>query len=426
MIPTRISFLAFACLIAIATSALGQTNKPRELAPGVLKVVPLAVDTADSQTLRMPLPDLDAKQYTPNTFSTSQTLFGSTRDVVLFRDIWQYEFAFLGLRQIELNVPVADGKVAKKNVWYLVYRVRNVGKTISYDKITDQLAGTDQHEIVYDRTEVDPSTLPGRFFPVFTLVGWVNNPETGDYDRVEYADNVLPTAVRQIQLEEDDRTALLDSVEMGRKQLPLAAGENEGGVWGVATWINVDPRIDYVSVRVHGLTNAYRIVNNVDGTKSFRFRELQINFYRPGDIRREIVDKISLGVPLVDSPSEQVSIVHRYELPGPLFQIYETVNEHDQDLKFEADAQVNLDTFISPLAVELDGGKLPESLAKGFAEIGVTVPADMTMEQLIPGAKWTFAVDNRRFNIELNPQFWERLGEGIRLIQDLDHLWIYR
>src|SRR5262245_56879761 len=82
--------------------AAAQTNRPRDLAPGVLKVVPLAIETADSQTLRMPLPDLDAKQYTPNTFSASQTLYGSTRDIVLFRDLWQYEFAFIGgLRQIE-------------------------------------------------------------------------------------------------------------------------------------------------------------------------------------------------------------------------------------------------------------------------------------------------------------------------------------
>ena len=424
----RPQLLSAALLLSALASgvALGQNNRPRELAPGVLKVVPLAVDTADSQTLRMPLPDLDAKQYTPHTFSSAKTLYGSTRDVVLFRDVWQYEFAFLGLRQIELDVPLADGKISKKNVWYLVYRVRNIGKTVSYDTITDQLVGTDQHEIVYDRTELDPSTLPGRFFPVFTLVGWVNNAQTGNYDRVQYADSVLPSAVQQIQLEEDQRTQLLDSVEMGRTQLPLAAGKSDGGVWGVATWINVDPRIDYVSLRVKGLTNAYRIVNNLDGSKSFRFRELQLNFYRPGDIRHEILDRISLGVPLVDSPQEQVSIVQRYELPGPLFQIYETVKEHDQELKFEADSHINLDTFLSPMAITLDEGKLPESLAKGFAEIGVTVPADTTIEQLVPGAKWGFTLDGRRFDVELNPKFWERLGDGIRLIQDLDHLWIYR
>ncbi len=407
------------------SSAVGQT-KPRELAPGVLKVVPLAVETADSQTLRMSLPDLDSKQYVPNTFSSAQTLYGSTRDIVLFRDIWQYEFAFLGLRQIELEIPVANNRVAKKNVWYMVYRVRNVGKTISYDKITDQLVKTDQHEIVLDRTELDPATLPGRFFPVFTLVGWVHNPQTGDYDRVEYTDNVLPTAVRQIQLEEDAARQLLDSVEVSRTELPLAAGKSDGAVWGVATWTSVDPRINYTSVRIKGLTNAYRMINNEDGSKSFRFRELQINFYRPGDVFRESQDRISLGIPLVDSPKEQVSIASRYELPGPLFQVYETIKELDQELKFEADSHIDLDTFLSPMAISLDEGKLPESLAKGFAEINLTVPADVAIELLVPGAKWGLTVDQRRFEIQLNPQFWERLGRGIRLIKHLDHLWIYR
>ena len=427
MMRPRLLSLALVLVALTAGVAMGQANKPRELAPGVLKVVPLAVDTADSQTLRMPLPDLDAKQYAPHTFSSARTLYGSTRDVVLFRDIWQYEFAFVGgLRQIELDLPLADGKIAKKNVWYLVYRVRNIGKTVSYDKITDQLAGTDRHEIVYDRSELDPSTLPGRFFPMFELVGWVNNPQTGDYQRIEYPDSVLPSAVRQIQIEEDEQRQLLDSIEMARTQLPQAEGKSDGGVWGVATWVNVDPRIDYVSLRVKGLTNADRIVHNADGSKSFRFRELQLNFFRPGDIRHEALDRISKGIPLVDSPKEQVEIAQRYELPGPLFQIYETVNEHDQELKFEADSQVNLETFISPLAITLDEAKLPESLAKGFAEIGVSVPADATVAPLIPGAKWGLTVDSRRFDIQLNPQFWERLGDGIRLIQDLDHLWIYR
>ncbi len=428
MMRPQLLSLALVIVAMTAVDVLGQGNKPRELAPGVLNVIPLAVDTADSQTLRMPLPDLDAKQYTPHTFSSAKTLYGSTRDVVLFRDVWQYEFAFVGgLRQIELDIPLADGKVAKKNVWYLVYRVRNIGKTVSYDKITDQLAGTDRHEIVYDRSELDPSTLPGRFFPVFTLVGWVHeDPQSGNYERVEYQDSVLPTAVRQIQLEEDERRHLLDSVEMARTQLPLAEGKSDGGVWGVATWINVDPRINYVSLRVQGLTNAYRIVNNVDGSKSFRFRELQLNFFRPGDIRHEALDRISRGIPLVDSPQEQVEIAQRYELPGPLFQIYETVNEHDQELKFEADSQINLETFLSPMAITLDEAKLPELLAKGFAEIGVSVPADAAVEPLVPGAKWGLSVDSRRFDIQLNPQFWDRLGDGIRLIRDLDHLWIYR
>lgn len=413
-------------LICAGSVVWGQDQRPRDLAPGVLKVVPLAVDTADSQTLRMPLPDLDAKQYTPNTFASSETLFGSTRDVVLFRDIWQYEFAFLGLRQIELDVPLADGTLEKKNVWYMVYRIRNVGRTVSYDKVIDELVRTERHEIVYDRNEVDPSTLPGRFFPIVTLVGWVHNSQTGAYDRHEYVDNVLPAIAQQIQLEEDANRQLLDSVEMSRTQLPLSEGKDHGAVWGVATWVDVDPRIDYVSVRIKGLTNAYRIVNNPDGSKSFRFRELQINFYRPGDILKESLDRVRLGVPLVDSPVEQVDIVQRYELPGPLFQMYETVKEHDRELKFEADSQMNLDSFTSPLADQLDSGTVPEALINGFAEIGVTVPANVPLVQLVPGEKWSFTVDNRVFDIELNPHFWERLGDGIRLIRDLDHLWTYR
>jgi hypothetical protein len=425
MVWPRLLLVLAVCAVISPASLWGQDG-PRELAPGVLKVIPLAVDTADTYTVRMPLPDLNAHQYTPHTFSQSQTLFSSTRDIVLFRDIWQYEFAHLGLRQIEVDVPVANNRVAKRNVWYLVYRVRNVGKTVTYDRITDALAKTEDHEIVYDRTDVDPSTLPGRFFPVFTLVGWVYNPQTKTYDRVDYTDEVLPTAAQVIQLEEDPATTLLDSVEMGRTTLPLSKGGSDGAVWGVATWVDVEPRIDYVSVRIEGLTNAYRVVNDPNGSVSFRFRQLQLNFYRPGDTVREPEDRITAGIPLVDAPKEQVQIARRYELPGPLFEVFETVNEIEHILRFEADSQIDLDTFISPLALTLNEGKLPESLLAGFQEIGVQPPADITVETLVPSGKWGITVDGRRFEIRLTPVFWERLGDGIRLIKQLDYLWLYR
>lgn len=403
-----------------------QTSQPRDLAPGVLKIIPPAIETADSQSLRMPLPDLQAVEYAPNTFAYAQTLHGSTRDVVFFRDVWQYEFAHLGLRQMDVDVPNAAGGTQKKNIWYLVYRIRNTGKSVTYNPVTDEVVDTIQHEIVYDQAGTQSSTLAGKFFPIFRLVAWVQNPRTREYERMEYIDSVLPTVVEQIQLEEDPNTPLLDSIQISQMELPEARGASDGAVWGVAVWQNIDPRVDYVSVRVKGVTNGFRLVNNLDGTKSFQTRELQLQFFRPGDAVREVTDRVSIGVPLVDSPKEQAEIVRRYELPGPLFRVFEQVNEVEMELKLEADGQVDLDTFVSPLAITLDEGKLPSALQNALGELEVTVTDDVGVDQLVPGAKWSFSVDSRKFLVTLEPQFWEPFGEGARLIKRLEHAWVYR
>ncbi len=419
--------LIAALILFIGEQAFGQRfNQSRDLAPGVLKTVPLELSASDTNTIRIPLPDLNAADYAPNTFNKAKTLFGSTREIVLYRDVWAYEFSHIGLRQGEFDVPRPDGTVARTNVWYLIYRVRNVGKTISYETVVDEVVKIDEQRIVYDGEAIDQTTMYGRFLPVFELVSWVQNPETREYDRREQADELFPTVTTQIQLEEDANRDLLDSVQMSRIQLPLAQGEHADGVWGVAIWTGVDPRADYISVRIKGLTNAYRIVNHFDGDKSFQTRELQLNFYRPGDTVNQDKDRIFPGIQLVDSPKEQAVIARRYELPGPLFRIYEEVNGTELEMRLEADSQVDVDTFISPLAVTLNEGRLPESLAKGLADLGVSVPQDLGVETLVPGGKWSATIGDRVFIISMRPEFWERFGDGIRLIKRLDYAWIYR
>ena len=422
----RLMMIAAILWLAVAQAHGQQFTNARDFAPGVLKTIPTELSAADTNSIRIPLPDLAPLDYQPNTFSKAKTLFGSTREIVLYRDVWQYEFSHIGLRQGEFDVPTADGTLVRANVWYLIYRVRNLGKTISYDTVIDDVVKIDEQRIVYDRDTIDPTTMYGRFLPVFELVSWVHNPQTEDYDRRDQVDELLPTVTTQIQLEEDPNRDLLDSVQISRQQLPVATGENAGGVWGVAVWTDVDPRADYISIRIKGLTNAYRVVNNFDGSKNFQTRELQLNFYRPGDTVNQDDDRIYPGIQLVDSPKEQAVIARRYELPGPLFQVFEEVNGTEQEIRFEADSQVDVDSFISPLALTLNGGKLPESLAKGFADFGVSVPEDLGVETLVPGGKWSVVIGDRTFVIVLRPEFWERFGDGIRLIKRLDYAWIYR
>ena len=95
---------------------------------------------------------------------------------------------------------------------------------------------------------------------------------------------------------------------MMNADLPVIKSPSDPGVWGVAIWGDVDPNIDYLSVYVSGLTNAFRIDRNAEGEISFRRKTLQLNFWRPGDAIVQERDRVDYGIPLVDKPAEQIEI----------------------------------------------------------------------------------------------------------------------
>ena len=95
-----------------------------------------------------------------------------------------------------------------------------------------------------------------------------------------------------IQQRELPRGELLNSVEMAKQDLHVEAGRTQRGVWGVAMWEDVDPQIDFFSVYVGGLTNAYQWTDPPGAFKlgdrpgkgrKFTRKTLQLNFWRPGD-----------------------------------------------------------------------------------------------------------------------------------------------
>ena len=70
--------------------------------------------------------------------------------------------------------------------------------------------------------------------------------------------------------------------------------------------IVVDPRSDFFSIYVRGLTNAYRWQDPPNGFKAgdppgtgrrFLYKTLQLNFWRPGDSLDHNEDEIRFGVP---------------------------------------------------------------------------------------------------------------------------------
>lgn len=418
-------FALAACLLAFcslaSTATVNAQAKPRELAEGVLQEILPSPDPRDLFSLPRPLPGLAAPTYQPETIPEKETLAGMSRRVILTRDaLYELEFSFIPLRQAELTVALPNLQTARKNHWYLIYRIRNTGKTLKLSQVKQSPEFEHLQFDIQSGAELDGTM---KFLPRFTLQGWVLDSKTGEYNAVTYRDEINPIALEQIRVREDANQRLLDTHQMSQVKFPVAKSDADPGVWGVAIWTDIDPRIDFVSVSVKGLTNAFRIGKDVD---DLRIKTLQLNFWRPGDIVNEDADQIDYGIPLVDDPQRQVLICKRYNLPGPLIRAYVQNEEAQRDvLVAEIDAQISLTDFESPLTPILDQGKLPTELLESFKKAGFDFGA-VGLTTAIEGRKWTFQDGEKSFIISLEPQFWEPNFGKIRFIKSLDHVWLYR
>jgi hypothetical protein len=225
-------------------------------------------------------------EWQPKLSPDTQTLRELATNTVFRRDIWCLEFTFKPVRMIWVDVPQAGGKMQRKLIWYMVYHVKNTGKHLKPTRGED---GTHAMQTV-DREL--------RFFPQFVL-------EAQEYNKA-YLDRVIPVAILAIQQREDPNRRLFNSVEISTKPLAVSTDLVDKSVWGVATWEDVEPRTDFLSVFVQGLTNAYRWVDSPKGFKpgdppgkdrTLLQKTLQLNFWRPGDEYVEDQRVIRFGIP---------------------------------------------------------------------------------------------------------------------------------
>ncbi len=253
-------------------------GRPRQLAPGVLISIPPDLQAADTVSRHDVVELLAVDQN-----------FDWAKDIAFRRDVFCLEFEFKPVRVMVVDLPQPSGLFQRKLVWYLVYRVTHSGKVLHPEPAAN---GS------YDVQEVEQ---PVRFVPEFVL----DCPRLGK----RYPDRVIPLAFQRIAQREDPHQRFFNTVEMVRELKP---GES---VWGIATWEDIDPRIDRFSVYVYGLTNAYRWTdagplqpNDKLGKGRVLYRKaLQLNFWRPGDEfdrqPTEIEAEIRFGWP--DRPAYQ-------------------------------------------------------------------------------------------------------------------------
>ncbi|QDU93811.1 hypothetical protein [Lignipirellula cremea] len=299
---------------------------PRKLAPGILTVIPPVL--ADKETISGPaavqdIVDMPGLAVTPNFLPLTQTLHEMAKEVTLRREVWGLEFAFKPLRMVRVDIPQPNGSMQNKLIWYMVYRVTNRGEHRGPTSEEDRFG-----QVLYGVGSVNRDI---RFFPHLVLEGLVERTPAEIeaaaaagraelYQRKAYLDRLIPAAIPAIYARERPGAGirLHNSVEISQVTIKPSVAGNENAVWGVATWENIDPRIDYLSVFIQGLTNAFEYETNTAGEVVFKHKTLQLNFWRPGDWLQEDESEIHYGVPIVDNAKKQAEIYSMYQVTEPL------------------------------------------------------------------------------------------------------------
>lgn len=285
-------FFGLAILLGQATAVGAAPEGFRRLAPGTLTVI-AADASADELSTRADLPEItvglaEKRSWKPAQASANTTLLERGRNREFRRDAWCLEFAFKPPRLIDVDVPVAGEKMRRKRVWYLLYRVKNTGGR----RIKEDADG----KRVSEKFE-----QPIRFLPQFVLETREALTEAeGLASFRSYLDRLVPTAMGEIERRERPPGKLFDSAAISAE--PLAPGEER---WGVAVWEDVDPRIDFFSIYVRGLTNALRWRPRPaaevpadappGGYEEQTLESLRLDFWRPGDEEHDLDDQMSIG-----------------------------------------------------------------------------------------------------------------------------------
>ncbi len=227
--------------------------------------------------------------------------FSFAKDVSFRREVWMLEIKYKPLRMIWADVPSPEGRMFRKQIWYIVYQVTNPGKTFRPVEKDDELNNLDVSGKLYKLETVDK---PVRFTPVFTLETHNRLVKEKPGFSKAAVEQYIPIVLPAIRDREDPKRELLTSQEMAQREIRV--GET---LWGVATWQDVDPSSVWFSVYVEGLTNAYKWTDDPakytafrNGTSKTPFREistkvLRLNFWRPGDEFHVSENEVRVGVP---------------------------------------------------------------------------------------------------------------------------------
>ncbi len=290
------SVLGMMLVMSVCQTAVCQTSpvsSGRKLVPDALEIIPPGTEYGETFQGPVDLPlvvEHPELAWTPEFSPVSDTLLEKAKQVVFRGESYSLEFAFKPVRMLQADIQTKAG-IERKTVWYLLYRVRYLGGDLKPKSEEDQY-----NNLVYAIPEA-VSAKWVRFLPLFSLQSNVSKQRK--------TDQILPEVKQAIAAKERVGSPLYDSVEISRRQInistvsdPLAADPN--AVWGIATWTDIDPRTDFFSVEVQGLTNAQRLVSDGDQLQYLQ-KVLVLYFSRPGDDVDELQDRIRYGIPALEN-----------------------------------------------------------------------------------------------------------------------------
>jgi hypothetical protein len=330
--------MGLAALLALSdNSVLAQrTVPPRSFAPGVVTTIPPKPETDEMFSgpralVEVPL-TIPGLEYDPKLSPKTSTIFERAKQATLRRTIWNLEFSFKPMRMLYVDVPQSTGRMQRQLVWYMVYRVRNLGNHITPEEVTEEVklesGETARVHVSFKQATTNEVELFGRkttdlrFFPHFVL-------RSIEYDK-EYLDRLIPAALEPIKAREfpgRPQQQLYDSLTISEVAIKISDDKNDNSVWGVVTWTDVDPKIDYFVVYVQGLTNAYRFEDPAGAFKSgdppgtgrkLTKKTLQLNFWRPGDTVDPNEEEIRFGCRVDADPTEQAKIFAAFGIEKPI------------------------------------------------------------------------------------------------------------
>lgn len=293
MLPLRsvVLLVAALCLTTSSISSYCYAQLPvsrgRKLAPDAIEVIEPSSEWDETGLGPVDLPLVAANPelaWQPNFAPKSSTLLEKAKEVVFRSDIYCLQFSFKPVRMIE---------VRGKTVWYLLYRVRYKG---------GDLRPTPDDKAVFGKPKAVSADWV-RFMPTFRL----DSLGLGEV----YLDEIVPGAKAAIAAKERVGSPIYDSLEMQRLKIKLSTVTEDNQVWGVATWADVDPRVDFFTVDVRGLTNAQKLVNQ-NGQIDYLQKALVLHFSRPGDTLNELRDRIRFGIPALENAERQKYILQQY------------------------------------------------------------------------------------------------------------------
>jgi len=305
------TFLAQVCV------AQTFSEKPKMLAPGVMKTIPAAPKFSEAFNIT-DVAELAEFEWAKNIRFERLT---PDEQNSLKHATWGLEFQFKSPRLIEVEFPAANGKMEKKVVMYLVYNVTNKKWTPESRATVEKMQGSKDElsglppildsgstistkEVASGKDE----TIKGKFAivpedvsitPVLQFILATPDNRADIAAQQGYGDQIIPLAIGPIVQREDPNRPFETTVSMADRV--LKPGET---AWGIAMWTDFDPNIKDFSIFVSGLSNAYRWSNkegafkkgDVPGTGREMVRKtLKLNFWAPGDVNHLMEKEIRYG-----------------------------------------------------------------------------------------------------------------------------------